>query len=124
MSIVERERVTEAPAVSDADVLERAADLLEEFGWCQGSCAISLEGTATYQGWLNGELVDGLCMGTALIRAGRDLGREILSPFDSYPPFDIDIDRPVAVWNDEPGRTREEVVARLRDAAAAARQQT
>lgn len=112
MSIVERERVG-APVVTEADVLERAADLLDsgEWGWCQG---VARDG-------------DSVCMlGAIAIAAGATLVEQ---------QRQLDVDTPLyirsrewlppgqrATFNDEPGRARAEVVAKLREAAARARE--
>lgn len=109
MTIVERETVRECVPVTTADVLNRAADLLEsgEWGWCQGGARIG----------------DGLCMLGAVAAAvgrvpagkGIDLdhdaryvaAREALAANNSG----------LGTWNDVLGRTKAEVVARLREAA-------
>lgn len=109
MNIVERE-VVEAPAVvpvTTRDVLHRAADLLEEFGWCQYDV---------------GGKDRGFCVMGAVMEANRDYGRDYFQdhavlgnlvwgdlPRD-WGGFPID-------WNNAPGRTKAEVVARLREAA-------
>lgn len=117
MSVVERERVEEAKReVTEADVLHRAADLLEEFGWCQGDDAKDADGRS---------LIDptspravSFCVGGAYTRACDDLGRdthalsimhlkEVLGVSELF----------VYLWNDRPGRTKQEVVSALRSAA-------
>ena len=111
MTTIERERVrtVAAPAeVTAADVLERAADLLEEFGWCQDDYGSRREGT--------------LCLFGAFQEARRDFGLPMSGWSEDYlRPFRaVGILAPIW-WNDRPGRTKAEVVAKLREAAAAAR---
>ena len=133
MSVVEQERTeeTSAPAVTVRDVLHRSADLLEEFGWCQGNYAcrdgLPLDDAEVFRG-------DSFCSAGAMIRAASELmgqpPRDGTSsdPWldDCYAAFTAAIgesgfaDQQVADWNDAPGRTKAEVVARLRDAANAA----
>jgi hypothetical protein len=112
MSVIERERV-EAPQVerevTKADVLRRAADLLEEQGWCQGSYGLP------FNAWYAGERpMQPLCFLGAVVQSARDYGVETGNDFyqwarnyagESYG------------FNDHPGRTKNEVVARLREAA-------
>lgn len=97
------------PAVTTRDVLHRAADLLEEFGWCQGR---------------NGSRAEGqMCIGGAVREACRDFGFEygtgsamhhaLKNAARAFFPSGA------PVWNDATGRTRAEVVARLREAAEA-----
>ena len=100
MSVIERERV-----VTDADVLNRAAELIEERGWCQHS----------YHG--SGGT---LCAEGAIFEAISEFGLPRYSHHVS-----TWIDRPFApkslpFWNDRPERTREEVVAKLRELAEGA----
>lgn len=111
MSIVERERV-ETEVVTTRDVLHRAADLLEEFGWGQGQECQS--------GNLMAGGAYGFCVGGAVRRARSELlgiGREedvyVWAGFHGL----RDVVNPN--WNDVPGRTKAEVVTRLRDAANA-----
>jgi hypothetical protein len=96
-----KERAPVTTKVTTADVLNRAADLLEEFGWCQGRAGSKAEGT--------------MCLDRAIGEAEKDLGillaraRTTLSEHIGIPlPF---------IWNDTPGRTKEEVVRALREAA-------
>lgn len=119
----------EAPAitrpVTDADVLERAADLLEEFEHAKGFYAKDLNGWHTTPCASN---VTSFCISGAVARALVDLG--IGEGDDGKYGFRFLFSRGVfdpvsesAVrWNDMPDRTRGEVVARLRGAAQRARQ--
>jgi hypothetical protein len=88
----------ERPTVRD--VLHRAADLLEEFGWCQGRAGSKADGA--------------MCAGGAVIEAVAD--------FRNGPNFWTTWSRFCekyrgTSWNDAPGRTKEEVVTALREAA-------
>jgi hypothetical protein len=111
MTVVERERVQ--TEVTVRDVLHRAVDLLEEFGWCQGE----------------NEVRDNrpFCVGTAIQRAVIDYGIDWTDvephEWNAYLHSAWDacrFDRDMVQWNDTPGRTKAEVVARLRAAAEAA----
>lgn len=104
----------EAPApaqteITVADVLERAADLLGEYHWCRGHPANFGE--------------DYYCAGFAIGRAQNELG--YVPPDGKVYSFEWAADylgvKHIPKWNDTPGRTREEVVARLREAARNAR---
>lgn len=89
-------------------ILERAAALIEQRGWCQ----------------LHFEDKDGrLCLDQALRLASQDVehewrhevrtqARALLYPLISGSS--------VVLWNDAPRRTQDEVVAKLREAAAGA----
>jgi hypothetical protein len=106
--------VLEAPVtqtVTTADVLNRAADLLEEFGWRQESTGSRQDGS--------------MCAVGAIYEASEDFGFPAFSEtarqacaIDGFPD-ELEM-WPLAVWNDEPGRTKAEVVARLREAARSA----
>ena len=111
MSVVETPLEVEQAAA----ILERAADLLEEFGWCQGR--------------LGGKSVGEMCLMGAMYEAMLDVGvPENIAPLRAAL---LRVGVPVGVgtaqvanaaeaeWNDEPGRTKAEVVAKLREAAAA-----
>jgi hypothetical protein len=113
MSVVETVVETTVVPVTRRDVLHRAADLLEEFGWCQHD----------YGSYRRGAF----CAVGAIAHAARDLGDPV--PADSkrctfigqYEDKYQDIieadDGLLHYWNDAPGRTKAEVVARLREAA-------
>lgn len=106
MSIVERERVeTEVAPVTTKDVLHRAADLLEEFGWQQGGYGSYEEGS--------------FCVVGAVLEAARSLGRnpwaEEARLYDG-PIRDL-LPTSVVSWNDANNRTSSEAVTFLRSAA-------
>jgi hypothetical protein len=117
MSVIERERILTSPPqppppetvrtpkeVTEADVLHRAADLLEEFGHCKGALGSKERGE--------------FCVMGALTEARRDLGvRDGLGM--GYTPLADAIGRDVFlhIWNNHPDRTKAEVVAKLREAA-------
>lgn len=113
MSIVERERVeTEVvtPPVTTKDVLHRAADLLEEFGWCQGNSALAEDGEAVFSQNFETDKRRrvAFCHNGAIKQAKIDLGFHGQTGWGDDAAFR---------WNDEPGRTKAEVVTRLRNAA-------
>lgn len=97
--------VVEIAADPVSEMLERAALLLEEFGWCQGRAGSREEGElclvaaiATFpEGFTSGELV-----------------RRFAAAGIPNTPCGLEL----AAWNDVPGRTRSEVVAKLREAAS------
>lgn len=99
---------------ADAEVLNRAADLIERDGWCQGS----------------DRLKDGICVGKAIELSAEALRALWGEDFDARPAFvalelaagiRVDADHRsfggYVLWNDAPGRTKAEVVAVLRSAA-------
>lgn len=93
-----------APTVTRADVLNRAADLLEEFGWCQGTLGSKAHGE--------------FCILGAAYQAARDLG--VTRGYGVYceGAYWVGLDEETAFrWNDDPRRTKPEVVARLRELA-------
>ncbi len=95
-----------------ARTLERAARLIDELGWCQGEQT---------------EPDGGICAATALMRAAQIEASEYGDVLDIYElsrmalgfsTGDVTVGLfCLASWNDQPGRTRQEVVDRLRGAA-------
>lgn len=91
-----------------ADVLNKAADLIERDGWCQKH----------FRGE-NGEH----CLTDALMRAagcfpGDSFGTKAVSYGKAYDVLTRRVRRKNLVfWNDKPGRTKDEVVVALRAAA-------
>lgn len=102
--------------VTTADVLERAADLLEEFGWCQQHYALTEEGEISLPD--QGDAVQ-FCAAGAAMRSMFDFGLENWT--GGHGLVKAAFGGEASRWNDEPGRTKEEVVARLREAARKAR---
>jgi len=95
--------------VNASDVLHRAADLLEEFGWCQNDEGSNKQGQ--------------MCILGSVSEAARDLGVDehvadswVYRAFEDLVPEGL-----VARWNDRPCRTKAEVVAKLHEAAEVAR---
>jgi hypothetical protein len=88
-----------------SDVLHRAADLLEEWGWKQFDYGSKEEGAFCALGAMDEARVD------------------LLGPYwfkrpEAYAPERIfRPERGIPEWNDTPGRTKAEVVAALREAA-------
>lgn len=99
-----------------AEVLERAADLLEEYDWCQGEFAKDSDGCAVV--WESDKAQSFCALGVAY-RAWSDLGQPHFPLVTSMQGY-LDV-RDVTAWNDEPGRTKAEVIAKLREAATLAR---
>lgn len=111
MSTTEQTRPTVVPATR-RDVLHRAADLLEEFGWCQGAYAVPNAG----------DLFDApvaFCAVGAIGRAHAELhgGVRTFDALDAVKKYTPET--PLQHYNDTLGRTKAEVVARLREAAEA-----
>lgn len=116
MSIVERERVeTEVAPVTTKEVLHRAADLLEEFEWCQADIGRDADGRKIYAYQFSERRPQAFCAVGAICQAAIDLG---LNYRDFYNQYHSD-DSGWPMWNDANGRTKAEVVTRLRDAANA-----
>ena len=110
MSTVQVERAPEVTReVTAADVLERAADLLEEFGWCQGQFGSKGYGS--------------FCAIGAIFEASVDLSNRNFSALAAPLGYKdgSDLGASLSRWNDREGRTKEEVVALLRSGAEAAR---
>lgn len=93
-----------APSVvTEADVLRRAADLLEEFGWCQGEYGSKQD--------------EKFCAVGACWEAKRELGLDVCGDeYLQWPESALGL-ADVPPWNDDPARTKEEVIARIRAAA-------
>jgi hypothetical protein len=104
MSVIEQERVEEK-TVTEADVLHRAADLLEEFDWCQGVPGSKEMGK--------------FCLRGAIAEATFDLTGEKVSAMCDPKVMKYDVWTGGFSWNDERGRTKSQVIARLRFAAEA-----
>lgn len=123
MTVVEREQEVAVPVVVPAtkrDVLHRAADLLGEFGWWQGGYCPggNLESADRFcaAGAIRRSIADFRGVNAGLISGNDPLLRECLSALGMNPYNGIGTTT-VADWNDKPGRTKAEVVARLREAA-------
>ena len=101
-----------------AEVLERAADLIEPEGkWTQDAFA------RTEKGFPIGPREDNaacFCLRGAIIRAG-DFSTEREFPAAINRALRLSTAARAVRWNDAPGRTQSEVVAKLREAAALAR---
>lgn len=94
--------------LSVAEVLNRAADLIEPEGaWTQGT--YGLIGDGEYRC---------LCLYGAVREAARGYPRAV--PKGCMSVLDGLCDNDPVGWNDTPGRTQAEVVAKLREAAALA----
>lgn len=90
-----------------SDLLRKAADKIERCGWCQGTAQ-------TYYG--------SFCALGALEHAQHAAGLHISVYFEAVSRL-IDLLRltqpaSIATWNDTKGRTKEQVVSAMRDAAA------
>jgi len=118
--------------LSVADVLERAADRLEQpYAWTQGAFSRNADGSADLD-------EDGLAASNpvcwcAMGSIAQTVGVDPLAPWvwsstsvqgDAYRFLSGHLGIDVADWNDAPERTQAEVVAKLREAAAIARTET
>lgn len=100
MSTIELER-TET-VVSPADVLNRAADLIEEKGLAKRVFAAA----------------DGShCAWGAMLEAGYALGELSLEAAETLMLAVVPRGESIPFWNDRPERTQAQVVAKLREAA-------
>lgn len=116
LETVERRLPVQSPGVTEADVLHRAADLLEEFGWTQGSL-----GMPSRHGGKRGAL----CYLGSIAQAHLDFGlsadrNEYLTAAQYLGGAKgnfASIASHAWMFNDAAGRTKAQVVARLRDAA-------
>lgn len=88
--------------MSPAEILEGAADLIERDGWCQGHAMNDAGEMCLMQALVF--TASGMC---EFHKLRRILGHAI--------------DEPIVEWNDRPGRTKEEVITALREAAKMAR---
>jgi hypothetical protein len=98
-----------------ADTLDRAADLIEPEGaWTQGWFARDERGRGVLEDAAEAVC---FCIFGALMRVSQDDADDALDILRSVIPEGI------SYWNDAPGRKQSEVVAKLREAAAKAREQ-
>lgn len=106
---------------ADAEILDRAADLIARNGWWQGfyydlgtdlprrECALCTRGAINLAA--NGRAPDRL----------SDAAEDALRALERHLDISGEYPHSVADWNDNPERTVEQVVAALRGAAAAER---
>lgn len=87
-----------APEVRD--VLLGAAEVIAERGWCQGRYLDSS---------------GAVCIEGSLRRAAQPSHDHL---FEACLAVDRNVGRDIVAWNDAPGRTAEEVIAKLREVAA------
>lgn len=83
-------------------ILWNAADYIEAHGWCQGTIKVGVR----------------VCAMGALSESIGDRNHVIAQ--DAVNRLTARVGTYVAQWNDDPGRTKEEVIAALRAAALAA----
>jgi hypothetical protein len=103
LAVVER-RIEARPEVTASDLLHRAADLLEEFGWRQLHVGSKSQGA--------------FCALGATNEARRDLNASKETWREARKILSQELGGlPVATWNDAPERSKVEVVAALRKAA-------
>ena len=104
-----------------SDVLSRAADAIQERGHCKGNF-VDAAGNLCVAGALY--LAAGLpVVGIAKPRDGWDAAKSYADADEAAAAFRRYVGSSVYTWNDQPERTKEEVVAALRAAAEQHRQQ-
>ena len=112
--------VTAPSEATVADVFDRAADLLGEQGWTKGSRGLP------WGKWLAGRRPLGqLCYLGSVAQAALDLGIQKpdgCSWYEWTGTLVGENHRAAYGWNDSPGRTKAEVVTRLRQKASRARE--
>lgn len=119
MTVIEREvveEVIETTEISDdeiSELCEKAADILEKVGLCQGTFE-DLDGKVCLYGALNVILYGQAS--PPFFSAKWKGNKHLIAHFAKRLGFKSP-DHTVA-WNDAPGRTKEEVVRRLREASA------
>jgi hypothetical protein len=107
-----------------ADLLDTAGDELERRGWCQGvdgddgsdpdGCRVCLDG-ALYAATTGSPFPDPADFHTGNVGL-RCEARQVLREVIGLP-----FPEPLTSWNDQPGRTAEQVIAAVRQAARVAR---
>lgn len=85
--------------ITTSEFLRRAADVLEEDGWCQGR---GTDGQGRHCA------VGAMC--SVAVDHGQATSVHLL-------PLRARLEGPLSDWNDEPGRTKEEVLALFRNTA-------
>ena len=106
---------------SVADVLDAAADLLTPEGaWTQGALAKAADGE-----WVDSGLSPAASCWCLLGAVERGGGNPVWSAARRVIATALGVDERegIPTWNDAPERTQPEVVAKLREAAALAREQ-
>ena len=114
---------TARPEMGVADVLNKAADLLEPEGaWTQGVYGRSSSGAVTTQAGVKKAACR--CMIGALFAASDERSIYDLEHSAAYQVLvsHLSVEDEPTDWNDAPGRTQAEVVAALRQAAKQAEQ--
>jgi hypothetical protein len=94
-----------APQPPVALILDRAADLIADHGWCQGQAAD----------------LNGSCLEHAVYLCGYQAGASTEALDALIDGVDRKLGMPARVWNDTPGRTPGEVIALLLSCAEEAR---
>lgn len=101
-----------------AEVLEQAADRIEERGWTQGAY-LRTDGTCCARGairlTLGGEVGENFDEDKLYVSDGGDFECDVIWTLHH------ELDTSLMEWNDDPERTADEVIALLREVAAAER---
>lgn len=108
-----------------AEVLALAAEILSERDWCQGSSAQDERGRPIASPAVELEhaleQAPSICLETALYLAA-DYNNPLQAQASTALRLHLGINVPSFVWNDEQGRSKEEVVLTLKEAARQARE--
>lgn len=102
-----------------ADILDRAADLIEPEGkWTQGELARGKSGKPVR----TRRAATCFCIMGAINAASGEIDRPLSDEFVSVLTPLLPTHDPIWIWNDAPERTQPEAVAKLREAANVARE--
>lgn len=92
------------------EILLKAADYYDRLGWCQKAMSIKDGRRSSVRVW---EYPDEVCLIGAIFYAAIEIKDANLA----LGAIEKACGSKAASWNDTPGRTKEEVVAKLREAA-------
>lgn len=101
-----------------SDIMEKAAEIVSR-GWTQRIFTNSARSCFCVRGALS------VAAGAQMLTEGHKPSERLLAKVISgvSPRSDVAAENSLVAWNDAPGRTQAEVVAKLREAAALARDQ-
>lgn len=97
-----------------AQIFNRAAEILETRGWCQHYMAVDSNGNPVC---FDDERASAFCMNAAIILAEHELESGFEECNEGYRVRCAHLHEGSVWYNDAPGRTKEEVIAKLRELA-------